>query len=159
MIHFTLPISTFGIHLEPGCESHGQNTHFHTCSKCPNTSDSFSLFLADFLLIDAEAISCRLTTRRLPLLTPCIVVLSKSMPYLYNTARESCPFLAHPLSSLIASAQRQRKTLLFRIPVFTVPLVYHTTKISYNVPMKYSQRERERAVSYTHLTLPTRRTV
>ena len=40
--------ATFGIHLEPGCISHGQIIHYRT-AKCPKTSDSFALFLDKFL--------------------------------------------------------------------------------------------------------------
>ena len=42
-------ISTFGIHLEPGCESHGQIIHYCTAENVQKTSYSFALFLDEFL--------------------------------------------------------------------------------------------------------------
>ena len=39
----SLLISTFGIPLEPGCESHGQTIHYRSAKKVPTSSDSFSL--------------------------------------------------------------------------------------------------------------------
>ena len=48
----SLLISTFGIHLEPGCKRLGQIIHVKCpkCQqqKCPKTSDIFALFLEDF---------------------------------------------------------------------------------------------------------------
>ena len=56
-----LLISIFGIHLEPGCKSHGQIIH-HRTAKNVQTSSSFSLYLDEFLLIDPEGISQSLTS-------------------------------------------------------------------------------------------------
>ena len=45
----SLLINTFGIHLEPECKSHQQIIHYRTAKNVQNTSDSFALFLDDFI--------------------------------------------------------------------------------------------------------------
>ena len=40
----SLLISTFGIHLEPGCKSHGQTIHFHAAKSAQNQATSFLSF-------------------------------------------------------------------------------------------------------------------
>ena len=45
----SLLINTFGIHLEPGYKSYEQIIDYRAEKKCPNTSDSFALFLDEFL--------------------------------------------------------------------------------------------------------------
>ena len=60
----SLVISTFCIHLEPGCESPDQIIHFHMAksNKCPQKRrEIFSLVLAQFLLIDPELFPGSLT--------------------------------------------------------------------------------------------------
>ena len=57
----SLLINTFGIHLELGCKSHEQIIHYRTAKNVPKTSDSFALFLDEFLSIHPEGISCSLT--------------------------------------------------------------------------------------------------
>ena len=45
----SLLINTFGIHLEPGCKSQEQIIHYRTAKNVPQKSDSFALFLDEFL--------------------------------------------------------------------------------------------------------------
>ena len=45
----SLLINTLGIHLEPGCKSHGQIIYYRTAKSVPKTSASFALFSDDFL--------------------------------------------------------------------------------------------------------------
>ena len=59
----SLPISTFGIHLQPGFISRGQIIHQRTV-KMLKASDMFALFLDECLLIDPEGVSCSLTRGR-----------------------------------------------------------------------------------------------
>ena len=40
----SLLISTFGIHLEPGCKSHGQIVHYRAAKNVQKTSGSFLYF-------------------------------------------------------------------------------------------------------------------
>ena len=43
------PAYTSGMHLEPGHKKHEENMHFHIEKKIPKQTDTFSLFLDEFL--------------------------------------------------------------------------------------------------------------
>ena len=54
-----------GMHLEPESEKLAKKpVDFHTAKKYPNTNNTFSLFLDEFLQIDLQLIYCSLTTKR-----------------------------------------------------------------------------------------------
>ena len=44
-----LQISTFGIHHEPGCKSHGQMIYYRTVKNVPKQATVFLLYLEEFL--------------------------------------------------------------------------------------------------------------
>ena len=43
------PAYTSGMHLEPGHKKHEENMNFHIEKKIPKQTDTFSLFLDEFL--------------------------------------------------------------------------------------------------------------
>ena len=62
---YCLLAHNYGIHLKPGCKSHGQIIHYRAAKNVPKQS-IFCLYLDDILSIDPEGISCSLTSTTQP---------------------------------------------------------------------------------------------